>query len=205
MRWARIVAAIAGTALVAAPVAAQTNLSIGVAPYVGYMHLGDLLSGPLNTSLGGINDFVFGGRADLVITPNISVVGNVGYVSGDMKFGIPLVGNITVGDRSALMYDLGLRYQAPLGTGRLVPFVEAGVGAMRQKVATGPISVTATDLAWHAGVGASVELAPEAALQLSATDYIGKFNPGDSAGLDLSTDTIHNFAVVVGIRLGLGL
>lgn len=205
MRWMRIVVAVAGAGLLAAPVAAQTTLSVGVAPYVGYMHLGNLISGPLGTSLGAIDGFAFGGRADLALTPNIALVGNLGYTSGDMTFGIPLVGGVTIGQRSALMYDLGVRYQAPLGSGRIVPFVEGGLGAMRQKVSTGPISVTATDLAWHAGLGASVQLAPQVALHLIASDYISKFNPGDQAGLDLSTDAIHNFAVTVGVRLGLGL
>ena len=134
-----------------------------------------------------------------------TLVGNVAYAKSDLEIGAPVIGGLSVGESSALMYDAGLRLHLPLGglIGGLSPFVQAGAGAMRQEVRVAPAATRSTDFAYNVGGGVDLGLAPGVGLQLMVKDYIGKFNAREATSLDLDGRTAHNWTVSAGVRLGL--
>jgi hypothetical protein len=195
--------AIAGL-LLAAPLEAQSASapSFGITPYAGYMKFGNLVNGPVGTSIRGAAGPVYGAEATLGLTRGIALVGNVAYASSDLEVGLPVVGGLSFGRSSALMYDAAIRLSAGQGTG-IRPFVQAGAGAMRQELEVASISTHATNFAYNVGAGVDVPLGSRLGLQLMAKDYIGKFDTREATALDLNPETTHNWTVSAGVRLGL--
>jgi hypothetical protein len=190
---------------ITSPLAAQAPGSgtvLHVTPYVGAMVFGDYLKGPLGTSLSNAPGVLYGAQAGLSLAPNLSLIGNLGYTSSDMKIGIPFLGGISVGHSSMLIYDAGLEYD--FGTAKatmpITPFVQAGVGAIHYNIDESIFSTQATNLAGNIGVGADLTLAKGMALRVEAKDYIGKFNFQDATGLGLNGETANNFAFTAGLR-----
>jgi opacity protein-like surface antigen len=133
-------------------------------------------------------------------------VGNVAYASSDLEVGLPVVGGLSVGKSSALLYDAGLRLSVPLSAGGasgISPFVQAGAGAMRQEIEVAPVSTRSTNFAYNVGAGVDVPLGPRLGLQLMAKDYIGKFDAREATAVNVDTKTTHNWALSAGVRLGL--
>ena len=198
--------AVAGV-LLAAPLHAQSGRpgSFGITPYAGYMKFGNLVNGPLGTSVRGAAGPVYGAEAKLGLTRGLALVGNVAYASTDLEVGIPVVGGLSFGRTSALLYDAGLRLSLPLsaGPGGINPFVQAGAGAMRQEIEVGPIGTQATNFAYNLGAGVDVPLGSRLGLQLMAKDYIGKFDSREATAIDINTETTHNWTVSAGVRLGM--
>jgi hypothetical protein len=197
--------ALVGLLLAAAPKAPLSAQSLGVTPYAGYMKFGSLMNGPFGTNVRGSGAPVIGAELQLGLVPGLSLVGNVAYAKSDLEIGAPLIGGLSVGQSSALMYDAGLRLHLPLGglLGGLSPFVQAGAGAMRQEVRVAPAATHATNLAYNVGGGVDLGLVPGVGLQLMVKDYIGKFDVGEATSLDLDTGTTHDWTVSAGVRLGL--
>jgi len=199
--------ALAGLAMTAPLAAQQRSIgpSFGLTPYAGYMKFGNLVSGPLGTSVRNAGAAVYGAEATLGLTHAIALVGNVSYAQPALEIGAPLIGGLSVGRSSVLLYDAALRLRVPVGTGGLPisPFVQGGAGAVRQSVDIGPARTHATNVAYNVGAGADVALAPRLGLQLMVKDYIGKFDAREATALDVKTPTTHNFAVSAGLRLGL--
>ena len=167
------------------------------------MVFGDYLKGPLNTSLSNAPGLMYGTQAGLSLAPNLTLVGNVGYTSTDMKVGIPLLGGVSVGHSSMLIYDAGLEYalgSLNSGASALTPFVQAGFGAIRYDISASVLTTTATNLAANLGAGADMALSRGIALRVLARDYIGRFNFQDATGFDISGSTAHNFALSAGLR-----
>jgi hypothetical protein len=191
--------AVAGL-LLAAPLEAQSG-SFGITPYAGYMKFGNVADGPLGTTVGGAGGPVYGAEATVGLGPGLALVGNVAYASSDLQVGVPVVGGLSLGKSSALLYDAGLRLTLPVST--LRPFVQAGAGAMRQEIDVAGIDTHGTNFAYHVGAGVEVPIAPRLGLQLMAKDYIGKFDAREATSVDLSTETSHNWTVSAGVRLGL--
>ena len=177
----------------------------GITPYAGYMKFGNLVNGPLGTSVRSAGAPVYGAEVQLGLLPGLALVGNVGYAKSSLELGAPVVGGLSVGESSALMYDAGLRLSLPLGgrTGAISPFVQAGAGAMRQEFRLDPVATHATNFAYNLGGGVDVALAPRVALQLMAKDYIGKFDAREATSISVDTRTTHNWALSAGVRLGL--
>jgi hypothetical protein len=198
--------ALAGFA-VTTPLAAQGSVgpSFGITPYAGYMKFGNLVSGPLGTNVRNAGSAVYGAEATLGLTNAIALVGNVGYSQPGLEIGAPLIGGVSVGRSSILLYDAALRLRLPLGAGALPisPFVQGGAGAVRQSFDVGPLSTHATNFAYNVGAGADVALGRRLGLQVMVKDYIGKFDAQEATALDVDTKTTHNFAVSAGLRLGL--
>lgn len=201
-------AAVAGFLLVGLSVPpllqAQTG-GLGITPYAGYMKFGNLVNGPLGTSVRSAGAPVYGAEVQLGLLPGLALIGNVGYAKSNLEVGAPVVGGLTVGESSALLYDAGLRLSLPLGgrTGAITPFVQAGAGAMRQELRLDPVATHATNFAYNVGGGVDLPLAPRLGLQLLAKDYIGKFDVREATSLDLDPRTTHNWALSAGVRLGL--
>jgi hypothetical protein len=198
-------AGLAAGLLLAAPLEAQSGRpgSFSITPYAGYMKFGNLVDGPLGTSIRGAAGPVYGAEATLGITPGLALVGNVAYASSDLEVGVPVIGGLSFGKSSALLYDAALRLGVPLGTGGIRPFVQAGAGAMRQEIEVAPIATKATNFAYNVGAGVEVPLGPRLGLQLMAKDYIGKFDAKEATAIDVNTETTHNWTLSAGVRLGL--
>ena len=177
--------------------------SPSVSPYAGYMIFGDMVDGPLGTSLTSSSGSVFGVQANLPLGPTVSVVGNVGYSEPDLRFGIPIVGGVNFGKSQIWMYDGGLQLSAPAlpGSRAIAPFVQVGAGGMSYNVQIAGLNRKATNFAFNAGIGADVPLAQNLGLRLFAKDYIGKFDVNEAAGIDYQAKTSHNIALSAGLKL----
>jgi hypothetical protein len=192
--------------LAVAPLAAQapgTGTVLHVTPYVGAMVFGNYLKGPLGTSLSNAPGILYGAQAGLSLSPNISLTGNLGYTQSDMKIGIPLLGGLSVGHSSMLIYDAGLEYDlASAGsTTPITPFVQAGVGAIRYDITSASVLTTsATNVAGNLGLGADMSVGRGVALRVMLKDYIGKFNFQDATGLGINGETANNWALTAGLR-----
>jgi hypothetical protein len=205
MKTVRLAGAIAGLVLIAAPLRAQQGrLPVGITPYVGYMSFGSLVSGPLGSRLTNGTGPVYGGQLTLPLSRSIAVYGNIAYSKPGLEVGIPILGGVTVGQSSVLLYDGGLQLSGSGGRGGrgMVPFVQAGIGGMRYSFDIAPIHLTATNLAFNAGLGINVPLGTNLGIRLMAKDYIGKFDAREISGIDINTRTTHNFALSAGVTLG---
>jgi len=197
--------ALAGLALTT-PLAAQRSASpsFGITPYAGYMKFGNLVSGPFGTNLRNAGATVYGAEATLGLTHAIALVGNVAYSQPGLEIGAPLIGGVSVGRSSVLLYDAALRLRIPVRGGLPIsPFVQGGAGAVRQSFDVGPGSTHATNFAYNVGAGADIAIGPRLGLQLMVKDYIGKFDAQEATSVNVDTKTSHNFAVSAGLRLGL--
>lgn len=192
---------VAGFALTT-PLAAQA--SFGLTPYAGYIKFGSLVSGPFGTSLRNGGSAVYGAEAQLGFGRAIALVGNVAYSQPALEIGAPLIGGVSVGRSSVLLYDAALRLRVPVTAGLPIsPFVQGGAGAARQSFDVGPASTHETSFAYNVGAGADIGLAPRLGLQLMVKDYIGKFDAREATSINVDTKTTHNWAVSAGVRLGL--
>lgn len=176
-----------------------------ISPYAGYMVFGNFLNGPLGTSVSNAPGPLYGAQLGLSISPNVQLIGNVGYANSNLQAGVPIFGGVNVGTSSVLMYDAGLEYDfgsSKAGTLPFAPFIQGGVGAMQYNIDAADILTTqATNFAGNVGLGADVSLGRGVALRLLAKDYIGKFNFQDATGLNFDGSTTHNFALTAGLRL----
>jgi len=196
---------VAGLALTT-PLAAQgsSGASFGLTPYAGYIKFGSLVSGPLGTNLRNGGSGVYGAEAQLGLGRAIALVGNVAYSQPNLEIGAPLIGGVSVGRSSVLLYDAALRLRVPVTAGLPIsPFVQGGAGAVRQSFDVGPASTHETSFAYNVGAGADIAFAPRLGLQLMVKDYIGKFDAREATSINVDTKTSHNWAVSAGLRLGL--
>lgn len=210
---ARVAAgALAALAAIAVPAGAQlapaarsnvTGTAIEVTPYAGYMMFGKFIDGPLGTSLSSSASPVYGAQLGLALAPGLKLIGNVAHAAGDLKIGIPFLGGIKAGTTSALIADGGLQFSLPVQTAAYVPFVQAGVGAMRWSVDLGStgLQTTSTNIAGNLGAGLDLNFGPSMALRFMARDYIGKFDFKQATSLDVSGKTANNWALTAGLKL----
>jgi len=181
----------------------QTIPSPSITPYGGYMVFGDILNGPLGTSLHSSASPVYGAQVNLPLGSELSVVGNLAYSQPNLQVGIPILGGIDVGQSNVWMYDAGLQLAAPVMTGQraITPFVQAGVGGMHYNVQVEGINRTASNLAFNAGVGADLPIAQNLGLRIMAKDYIGKFDFNEATSIDYTAKNTNNIALSAGLKL----
>ena len=191
--------------LAATPALAQKPVVARVTPYVGYLAFGDYVSGPIGTRISNENAAVYGVQLGLDLGRNVALVGNLGYSDSNLQVGIPVIGGLNVAGSKVLLYDGGLQFRLPaltsLGSG-LTPFVEAGAGAIRYEVRTGPLTANATNFAVNFGGGLDVQLNRNLGLRLQAKDYVGKFDFQEATAFNLKGRTAHNVSLNVGLTLG---
>jgi hypothetical protein len=197
--------------LVAASVAsAQTPRSsaisvsrgeFAVAPYAGYLISQSFFDGPLNTSLSMQSAPVYGAQFSMPLAPNASIVGTLGYGSGDLEAGIPIIGGISVGETNTLLLDASVELRVPSATMRFVPVFQLGGGAIRREVSILGVNADATDFQVSGAVGADFPLATNIAVRVMAKDHYGKADFGNVGPLEAKTGDIHTLALVGGVRI----
>ena len=122
---------------------------------------GSIAQGPFGFEVGNAGAPLYGLQLGINLHPNVALVGNVGYADSQLEAGLPFIGGLSVADSKVLMYDGGLQLRLPVTTGRgtgFVPFVEGGVGAIRNEISTGPMRTTSTNVALIAGGGLDLQL-----------------------------------------------
>lgn len=185
-----------------------------VTPYVGYIDFGTFADGPLGTSVSNAAAPVFGATLGIDVAPRISLIGNIGYADTKLRGNLPLLGGYSFGDSKVLLFDAGLHVRltdpdrAPVVTTartQLVPFVEAGVGAIRFDQSVGPVNTVATNFAANVGAGVDIPFSTTLALRITAKDYIGKFDfsdaLGEAIGGRIDAKVSNNIAITAGLRL----
>jgi len=206
-RFVRCAAALFGLVLGSSASVAQrqtTNSVLHVTPYAGYMVSGDYLKGPLGTTLTNAPGALYGAQLGISLMPGVSLIGNVGYTSGEVRVGVPFFGGLSVGNTTMVIYDAGLQLDLPTSKASalpLVPFVQAGIGAIHYKIDESILQTTATNAAVNFGIGADVSLGRGVAFRLMAKDYVGKFDFKEATSFDITGQTAHNLAFSAGIRL----
>lgn len=197
--------ALAALAFTAVSADAQGRPAARVTPYVGFLAAGSIAQGPFGFQIGNAGAPVYGVQLGLNLTPNIAIVGNVGYSDSELEAGLPIVGGFSLADSKVLMYDGGLQLRLPavtgVGTG-LVPFVEGGVGAIRHDITAGPVRTTSTNIAFTAGGGVDLQLNNALGVRLMAKDHMSRFDYGEAIGIANEGRRAHNWVLGVGLNLG---
>ena len=198
---------VAGSALLPATVFAQKAIPTvaRITPYVGYMTFGNVATGPIGTRISNQSTAVYGAELGIDVSPNVALVGNIGYADSNIRVGLPIIGGISIADSKVLMYDGGVQLRLPattaLGSG-IVPFVGAGAGAIRYEIRTGPLETKSTNFAFNAGGGVDVQLSRALGVRAMAKDYMGKFDFKEATSLNLNSNLAHNWVFGVGLNLG---
>lgn len=204
---AAILGALAASPALAQVAAAPAGVkSMQVTPYAGYMVFGNMVDGPLGTSLRSSAGPLYGAQVGMTLTPGLSLIGNVAYASSDLSLGVPILGGVDVGTSKALIADAGLQLDlpAPRTTGlAIMPFLQAGVGGIRYDISVADIVNPRTQsLAGNIGIGADMKLGESVALSFLAKDYIAKFDMREAVGFEAGeVKTSHNWAITAGLKL----
>jgi hypothetical protein len=175
-----------------------------VAPYGGYLVSQKFIEGPLNTSLGVQSSALYGVQASLPLAPSSSLVGTVGYSSGNLEVGIPILGGVDVGNSSTLLLDASveLRLDSWQEKGkRFVPFAQLGGGALRREVTVAGVSASTTDFMVSGGVGADFPINRNLAIRIMGKDHYGKADFGSVGGFSAKTEDLHTLALTGGLRI----
>ena len=147
---------------------------------------------------------MYGTQVDLSLAPKLSLVGNIGYTTSDIKVGIPILGGVSVGHSSMLIYDAGLEYNFGCDDGaRDADRAIHSGGRRRDSLRHRRVGDQHTGDEFRRQRRRRRRLHARAAASRcgsSAKDYIGKFNFQDATGLGISGNTAHNFALSAGLR-----
>ena len=178
--------------------------SFSVSPFAGYLVSQNYLEGPLSSTLGVVNAPLYGAQATLPLAPGASLVGTVGYSTGDLEVGVPVLGGLSVGENRTWLFDGGveLRLDSWENSGKsFVPLIQFGGGALRREVVVAGMSAASTDFMVSAGIGADFPIAPNIGVRLLAKDHYGKVDFGEFAGVEARTDDLHTLALSGGLRI----
>lgn len=176
-----------------------------VTPYVGYITYGSFANGPLGTRVGNQPAPIYGVQVGLDVLPNVAIVGHLGYSDSNVEVGVPILGGLKIADSRALLYDGGVQVRLPgLASDRtaIVPYVEAGVGAIRYEVSAAGLTTKSTNVAGNFGGGLDLQLNRAFGVRLMAKDYVGKFDMQEATGFDIGSSVAHNWVFGLGMNLG---
>lgn len=200
------VMAVAGVVVSNTAAGAQGSAAARITPYVGYLASGSIADGPLGSRLVNQGAPVYGVQLGLNLSPNIALVGNVGYADSELEAGFTWLGGVSIADSKVLMYDGGVQLRFPAltrpGTG-IVPFVEGGVGAIRHEMSVGPLMTRSTNVAFTAGGGVDLQLSHALGVRVMAKDHMSRFDYGEAIGIANEGRRAHNWVLGVGINLGM--
>lgn len=200
VRWIAI-----GLVFTAITAEAQSRPAARLTPFVGFLSSGSIANGPFGFEVGSAGAPVYGLQLGINLTPNVAVVGNIGYSDTELEVGLPIVGGYSFGDSKVLMYDGGVQLRFPAvtraGTG-MVPFVEGGIGAIRHDMSVGPVTTNSTNVAFTAGGGVDLQLTNALGVRLMAKDHMSKFDYGEAIGIANEGRRAHNWVLGIGLNLG---
>lgn len=180
--------------------------AVRIGPTAGYLTFGTYFSGPGGLRFSNDNAAAFGGELEFPVWRDLSVVGNVLHATSDWSFQeVPLIGSVTIGGASLWFFDAGLRLHFPLNSARTVlPFVEAGAGAIRYAVNNSLLEGQATNLAMVGGLGVTTRIGERLGVEARVKDYFASFKSVDDAeALGVSGRRAHTVAFLVGVTIGL--
>jgi hypothetical protein len=176
--------------------------SFAIAPYAGYLVAQNFFDGPLNTTLGITSSPVYGAQVSMPLAPTASIVGTVGYGSGDLEAGIPIVGGVSIGSTNTLLLDASVELRLESSQrNRFVPVFQLGGGMIRREVSILGVTADATDFQVSGAVGADLPLASNISLRLLAKDHYGKADFGTVGPLEAKTNDLHTVALTGGVRI----
>ena len=197
-----LILALPGYSLAAQQSPSVQALRIG--PTAGYLTFGTYFTGPGGLRFSNDNAAAFGGGLEFPIWRDLSVVGNVLHATSDWSFQeVPLIGSLTIGGASLWFFDAGLRLHVPLGS-TILPFVEAGAGAIRYAVNNPLLEGNATNLAFVGGLGVATRIGERIGLEARVKDYFASFKSVDeAASLGVEGRRAHTVGFLLGINIGL--
>ena len=191
------------------PLAAQRSGSgqaVRIGPTAGYLTFGTYFTGPGGLRFSNDNAAAFGGELEFPVWRDLSVIGNVLHATSDWSFEeVPLIGSVTLGGASLWFFDAGLRLHFPLGSARTVlPFVEAGAGAIRYAVNNPLLEGQATNWSLVGGLGVTTRIGERLGVEARVKDYFASFKSvDDAAALGVSGRRAHTIGFLVGVSIGL--
>jgi hypothetical protein len=182
---------------------AQPGVGATVTPYAGYLVTGNWYDGPIGTSISTTNSPMVGVQGSVPLTRGVALVGNLGYASGDLRVGLPIIGGVNIGTAKTWLYDAGLELGGLSGrSAGIAPFVQGGVGGMTSDIKNRLFNVRGSNFAYTGAVGLDIGLSKGFALRVQAKDWIGRFNSEDAVGIRVDGNRTHNWALSGGVRLG---
>lgn len=201
-------ASVAATLALAGPAAAQRSSAISISrgsfavtPYAGYLVSQSFFEGPLNTALSIQSSPVYGAQFSMPLAPTASLVGTIGYGSGDLEAGIPIIGGVSIGQTNTLLLDASVELRLENASSRMVPVFQLGGGAIRREVSILGVNADATDFQVSGAVGVDMPLASNIGLRLMAKDHYGKADFGNVGQLEARTNDFHTVALTGGLRI----
>lgn len=186
--------------LAAGAASAQTRNAPAIMPYAGYMLFGDMLQGPLGTSLTNGNGAVYGAQLSLPVAGPVSVYANGGLAKSDLNVGLPIIGGVGIGSTNAWLFDGGLELRVPTAS-TISPVLQAGAGAAHYSISNSFIETASTNAIAVLGAGIDLDLTPNVGLRLLARDHIGQFDFKEAVFVDIQGRTAHNVGLTAGLRV----
>ena len=194
--------ALALAAVVPFTVRAQSlGRGAAVTPYAGYLITGRWLDGPFGTDIATANTPLVGAQLAVPLVPGLSLTGNVGYASGDVRVGLPVIGGVNVGTNRLWVYDAGLELGGSRGGPGIAPFVQLGVGGISNNIRNSFLQTQSTNLVYTGGVGLDIGLSRQVGVRLQAKDYVGRFDTQEAVGVSSRGSLTHNWALSAGLKL----
>lgn len=190
----------AGAAQAQSPISVNRG-NFAITPYAGYLVSQSFFDGPLNTSLSIQSSPLFGAQVSMPLAPSASIVGTVGYGSGDLEAGIPIIGGVSVGQTNTLLLDASVELKLEQAGRSWAPVFQLGGGAVRREVTIMGVNADATDFQVSGGIGVDMPLGSNIALRLLAKDYYGKADFGSVGSLEAKTNDLHTVALTGGVRI----
>jgi hypothetical protein len=180
-----------------------TRGDFSVSPYFGYMVGEQFVKGPLNTGLGAVAAPMYGVQASFPLAPSASLVGTIGYSSGDLEVGVPILGGVSVGNTNTWVFDAAveLRAESWARKSNFIPIAQLGGGAIRREVGVLSVSAKTTDFMVSGGIGADIPMSSNVSLRLMAKDYFGKADFGTVGPLTAKTKDLHTLGLTGGLRI----
>lgn len=219
-----VCAALAAAAVLSAPAAAQQtsgNAEPGSAvtaghgsfyfgPYAGYMIFGDFGGGVgEGVELSFENKPFYGAQAGYSFSPNLSLVGNLGYSKtvAAVKYSDNQVRNFGE-DVGIFFYDANLQFRMPFVANRVgstvAPFVQVGAGAFKRTFADDAQNFRGageTNVAFNAGLGVDLQVRKQIGIRLMAKDYITSFG-FETESISTKDKIANNIALTAGLNFG---
>jgi len=200
MKWIVGLSTCAVSAALALPGSAQRAPALRIAPLAGTMLFGDMVRGPIGTSLSLGTAPLIGAQVAVSVAGPLALYGSAGFARSDIRVGVPLVGGLDVGDADVMLGDAGLELR---GVGDAVrPFLQLGVGVARYRVRHELLDIESNGAVWVGGAGIDMAVSRSLGLRLLARDHVGAPDLREALLLDVEGRTSHNLSFSVGLAFG---